>query len=147
MSSSNRHYDIDWLRVIAVFLLIPFHTARIFDIWEPFYAKSAAMSAALSYGVIWFLGQWHMPILFLLAGMSTWFALGFRTGGQYARERFTRLLVPFLAGLLIVVPPQGYFAQLTQGHPPASSADFRHGSFPTDCALQILSASAAGSQE
>jgi glucans biosynthesis protein C len=132
MSASTRRYDIDWLRVIAVLLLIPFHTARIFDIWEPFYAKSGETSAALSYGVIWFLGLWHMPILFLLAGMSTWFALGYRTGGQYARERFTRLLVPFLFGLLIVVPPQGYFAQLTQGYPPVSFADFLATYFAVD---------------
>jgi hypothetical protein len=31
----------------------------------------------------------------LLAGAATWFAIGFRSGGQYVRERFTRLLVPF----------------------------------------------------
>jgi glucan biosynthesis protein C len=36
----QRHYEIDWLRHITVFLLITFHTARIFDIWEPFYAKT-----------------------------------------------------------------------------------------------------------
>ena len=27
----QRRYDIDWLRVLAVLLLFPFHTARIFD--------------------------------------------------------------------------------------------------------------------
>lgn len=124
MSSSTRRYDIDWLRVIAVLLLIPFHTARIFDIWEPFYAKNAETSAALSYSVIAFLNQWHMPLLFLLAGASTWFALGFRSGGQYAKERFSRLLVPFLFGILVVVPPQGYYALLTQGQTPASLTDF-----------------------
>lgn len=124
MRTPNRRYDIDWLRVIAVFLLIPFHTARIFDIFEPFYAKNPETSAALSFGVIALLNQWHMPLLFLLAGASTWFALGFRSGGQYTRERFTRLLVPFLFGVLVIVPPQGYYALLTQGQPPASFADF-----------------------
>lgn len=52
---SERVYYIDWLRVIAVLLLILFHSARIFDIWDPFYAKNAATSSFLSYTVITFL--------------------------------------------------------------------------------------------
>ncbi len=131
-SRSSHRSDIDWLRVLAVLLLIPFHTARIFDIWEPFYVKNNELSAALSYGVIAFLGQWHMPLLFLLAGSSTWYALGFRSGGHYVQERFSRLLVPFLFGLLVIVPPQAYYARLTQGQPPASAAQFLAAYFVID---------------
>ena len=111
VSQTTRRYDIDWLRVLAVLLLIPFHTARIFDIWEPFYAKNAQSSWALSYFIA-FVAPWHMPLLFLIAGAATWFALGFRTGGQYANERFKRLLIPFIFGLIVVVPPQAYYALL-----------------------------------
>jgi hypothetical protein len=35
------HY-IDWLRVLAVLLLFPFHTSRVFNAGEPFYIKSAS---------------------------------------------------------------------------------------------------------
>jgi glucan biosynthesis protein C len=108
---ATRRYDIDWLRVIAVLLLIPFHTARIFDIWEAFYVKNAQTNALLTYAVVGFLNQWHMPLFFLLAGASTWFALGFRNGGQYAVERLKRLFVPLLFGLLVIVPPQAYLAR------------------------------------
>jgi glucan biosynthesis protein C len=45
----GRVHTIDWLRIGAVLELIPFHTARIFDIWEPFYAKNAQVSVALFY--------------------------------------------------------------------------------------------------
>src|SRR5512140_3140440 len=107
-----RCYDIDWLRVIAVLLLFPFHTARIFDVWEAFYAKNAEVSAPLTYGIIGFLNQWHMPLFFLLAGASTWFALGFRSGKAYAVERFKRLFVPLVFGLLVIIPPQAYLARL-----------------------------------
>jgi glucan biosynthesis protein C len=107
-----RRYDIDWLRVLAVLLLFPFHTARIFDTWGPWYVKNAALSDALTFfnNLVY---PWHMPLLFLLAGASTWFALGFRSGGQYAKERFIRLLVPFIFGLLVIVPPQSYFGLLS----------------------------------
>ena len=43
----SRYYEIDWLRLFAVFMLIPFHTARIFDIW-PFYVKSVEVSPGLT---------------------------------------------------------------------------------------------------
>ncbi len=107
----ERVYYVDWLRVLAVLLLIPFHTARIFDIWDPFYAKNATTSSFLSYSVITFLNQWQIPLLFLLAGASTWYALGFRSGGQYAAERLKRLLLPGLFGILVIVPPQAYIAR------------------------------------
>jgi peptidoglycan/LPS O-acetylase OafA/YrhL len=107
-----RRYDIDWLRVLAVLLLFPFHTGRIFDTWGPWYVKNFALSDALTYFNN-FVYPWHMPLLFLLAGASTWFALGFRSGGQYTKERFIRLLVPFIFGLLVIVPPQSYFGLLS----------------------------------
>jgi peptidoglycan/LPS O-acetylase OafA/YrhL len=65
------------------------------------------LSQALTY-IIAYLNPWHMPLLFLLAGAATYFALRFRSGGQYALERFKRLLVPFIFGLLVLVPPQSY---------------------------------------
>jgi hypothetical protein len=31
----KRRWDIDWLRVLAVVgLLVPYHTYRVFDIWD-----------------------------------------------------------------------------------------------------------------
>jgi glucan biosynthesis protein C len=115
MRKSARRYDIDWLRVLAVLALIPFHAARIFDIWEPFYAKSDRVSAALTHIFIGGINSWHMPLFFLLAGASTWFALQFRSGGQYMRERFKRLIVPLLFGTLVIVAPQTYLGARTYG--------------------------------
>ena len=112
-ANSARRYDIDWLRVLAVLLLFPFHTARIFDTNSGWYVKNAVLSDALTY-FVFYLHPWHMPLLFLLAGVSTWFALGFRSGGQYLKERFARLLIPLIFGLLVIVPPQSYFGLL--GH-------------------------------
>jgi len=106
-----RRYDIDWLRVLAVLLLFPFHSARIFDTFSTWYVKNAELSEALT-NFIFLIHPWHMPLLFLLAGMSTWFALSFRSGGQYAKERVTRLLIPLIFGLLVIVPPQSYFGLL-----------------------------------
>jgi glucan biosynthesis protein C len=54
-----------------------------------------------------------MSLLFFLAGAASWFALGFRSGGRYAGERGKRLMVPFLFGVAVIIPPQQYVGMLT----------------------------------
>jgi glucans biosynthesis protein C len=106
-AAGERRMDIAWLRILAVLLLFPFHTARVFDVWSDFYVKNDQLSAGLTWFIA-FMEPWHMPLLFLLAGAATWFALGRRSGRAYAGERVKRLLVPFLFGLLVLIPPQSY---------------------------------------
>lgn len=103
----QRRWDIDWLRISAVLLLFAFHAARIFDNSDEFYVKNAELGTGLSYLVAYFT-PWGMPLFFVLAGASTWFALRVRSAGRYVRERATRLLVPFFFGVLVLVPPQSY---------------------------------------
>jgi fucose 4-O-acetylase-like acetyltransferase len=113
--SRDRRYDLDALRVLAVLLLVPFHSARVFDVFDPFYVKNPETSGGLSWVVVAFLNPWHMPLLFVLAGAATWLALGRRGPAGYVRERTRRLLVPLLFGLLVVVPPQGFLASRFRG--------------------------------
>lgn len=105
---ASRVYFIDWLRILAVLLLFPFHTLRVFNAGEPFYVKSEAVSQAVT-NLLSFISVWHMPLLFFLAGCSTYFALRRRTGAQYAWERVKRLLVPLVFGIFILIPPQTWF--------------------------------------
>lgn len=56
-----------------------------------------------------------MPMFFLLAGASAWFALEARSTRKYVVERVTRLVVPFVFGLFVIIPPQSYFEQLQVG--------------------------------
>jgi len=110
--SGERRMDIAWLRILAVLLLFPFHTARVFDVWSDFYVKNDQLSSGLTWFIA-FMEPWHMPLLFLLAGAATWFALGRRSGRAYAGERVKRLLVPFLFGLVVLIPPQSYLGLLS----------------------------------
>ena len=114
-NKSSRIFYIDWLRVLAVFMLIPYHTSRIFDFWEPWYAKNIELSSGLSWFRKFF-DPWGMPLLFVAAGAAAYFALGHRSGRQYLSERIKRLLVPFVFGLLVLVPPQAYYALLNTAH-------------------------------
>ncbi len=94
--------------MLAVLLLFPFHVSRVFNTDDPFYVKAAHLSGPLS-DALNFISVWHMPLLFVLAGASTFFALGKRSAREYLRERRTRLLIPFLFGIFVLIPPQTWY--------------------------------------
>lgn len=62
-----------------------------------------------------FLNQWRLPILFVISGMGTFYALSKRSGITFAKERILRLLISLLAGMILIVPPQEYFERLDKG--------------------------------
>ncbi len=104
--------DLFLQRDMAVLLLIFFHIAMIFAAWERWHVRSEQLSVGLEWFVV-FVHQWHMPLLFLLAGASTYYALFFRTPRQYVSERFKRLFLPLLFGILVIVPPQVYIERIS----------------------------------
>jgi glucans biosynthesis protein C len=102
---SERRHDLDWLRVLGVLLLIPFHVALIF-VLQPYtimYIRDKVNSPALSI-TTGFIHMWHMPMLFMISGAATYFALGSRSTGEYIRERFLRLFIPLVFGILTFIP-------------------------------------------
>jgi glucans biosynthesis protein C len=121
---SERVYYIDWLRIMAVFLLFFFHTARIFDPWENFYIQNAQKSLFIFDYFIWLIWPWQMSLFFFLAGASSYFALGFRSGKIYLNERCKRLLIPFIFGVLVLVPPQSYIGLISHSGSSISFLDW-----------------------
>jgi glucans biosynthesis protein C len=110
---ADRQNYIDWLRSGAMFLLVFYHTGRLFD--EPgWHIKNAVLNMGIEV-FNRFLDVWHMPLFFLLAGASVWFALKKRSGGGFAGERVLRLFVPLVFGMLIIVPPQVYYERIFDG--------------------------------
>lgn len=61
---------------------------------------------------MWFVNQWRLPILFIISGMGTYYALNKRTSLQFSLERLKRLCIPFALGMLLIVPPQVYIERL-----------------------------------
>lgn len=109
-----RRKDVDWLRLFGIFLLFPFHTARCFDSHEANYVENGIRSLA-GETFMNVIGPWFMPLLFLVAGVSAYYALQKRSSGAFAKERVRRLHIPLVFGILFIVPIQGYMARLQEG--------------------------------
>ena len=105
------HY-IDNLRWITVFLLILYHACMAYNTWDEanyiFFVPDKILSA-----VIVFISPWFMPLMFLLAGASSSFSLAKRGYGKFIKERFIRLGIPFVAGLIVINPVLSYIADVT----------------------------------
>ncbi|MES1222258.1 MAG: acyltransferase [Bacteroidota bacterium] len=106
-------YYIDWIRVLAFFLLIFFHCAMPFVIfgWE---VKNVEKSMGLS-RLIWWMHQWRLPLLFFISGVSIHFSLKNRSVIRFAGERVVRLFIPLVFAMLFVIPLQVYFEKLQRG--------------------------------
>ena len=108
----TRRYDLDYTRVLVFALLIFYHVGMYFVPWQWHLNHSPGIEW-LKWPMI-FLNQWRLPILFLISGMGTYYAFGKRSVGGYIKERFLRLFIPLLFGILFIVPPQVYWERLNQ---------------------------------
>lgn len=113
MNTTIRRYDLDWLRVIVFGLLIFYHVGMFFVPWG-WHLKNNEIYDWLRWPML-FLNQWRLPILFMISGMGTYYALGKRSMGKFVWERFLRLGIPLVAGMILIVPPQVYFERLAEG--------------------------------
>ena len=107
-----RKHFIDNLRWLDVFFLIPYHAAQSFNTWGELNYIYFYHNKAISSFIVFF-SPFFMPLLFLLAGMSTSYALKKRTYGQFIIERVKRLIVPLLFGTVAFCPILAYIGDLT----------------------------------
>lgn len=98
----------DWLRLGAVWLLLPYHAARVYDD-VAYYVEADVGSSTLALAAR-LVEQWHMPLLFLVAGAVAVTSLRRRSAMAFAAERVARLLVPFAFGLVTLAPVTGWLA-------------------------------------
>ncbi|OUR91167.1 hypothetical protein A9Q87_11905 [Flavobacteriales bacterium 34_180_T64] len=105
-STIERKHYIDWLRVLAFGLLFLFHAWRPFDQF-PWHIKNEEQNFMFDLLTI-FTHGWRMFLIFLVSGAGTWFALRSRKKA-FIMDRIKRLIVPFLFGIILIIPPQRFY--------------------------------------
>ncbi|MCP4157442.1 MAG: acyltransferase [bacterium] len=106
----ERQYEMDWLRVIAIVILLYFHTGMMFVRWD-WHIQNTETSVIFEQIMMW-LHHWRMPLLLFISGAGTYFALGFRSSGKFLAERSKRLFIPLIFGIFVIVPPQIYYERI-----------------------------------
>lgn len=111
---SKRWYWLDWLRVLAMATIFLYHSGRPFVPFDwPIMNPEPDPLFTLANV---FVTGWIMPLFFVVSGMSVYFSLAKRSHGQFLKERFKRLMIPFIFALFVILPVDRYFDSLFSGY-------------------------------
>lgn len=102
----QRRYDIDALRIIAIFLLMFYHTSIVFQPWarELLWFPQSTVALEGLWPLMQALNIWRIPLLFAVSGVGFSFVMLRRSKKQLMSERSARILVPAVFGSIFIVP-------------------------------------------
>jgi glucans biosynthesis protein C len=121
--SINRQVDLDWIRVIATYVVFIYHISMFFNPF-PWHIKNDVINESYILVFTLLTGTWIMPIFFAISGITTLHALGRRTSKEFIRERLVRLGIPLVFGVFVLTPPQVFIERLTHQQFEGSFIDF-----------------------
>jgi len=106
----RRRYDLDWLRVLVIINLVPWHAAWLIAFAAGFsHAPREGLGATVLRYYTGFSLRWQIPLLFFIAGASACLSLNVRSMEAFIRERARRLFVPLMFFMLVCYPVLLYF--------------------------------------
>ena len=104
----RKHY-LDTLRVGTIFIVIIMHILLLYSNPNmPYYIKAGFSNDLLTIIISAFL-VWLMPLLFTIAGITSYYSLKKRDVKGYFKERVSRLLIPFISSMILLNPILSYF--------------------------------------
>jgi hypothetical protein len=126
--TSNRRYEFDWLRVLAILIVFLYHSTRFFNLGD-WHVKNVHTFVWVE---MWnmFATRWMMPFFFIISGASLFYAIG-KSGGwpRFYVDKFLRLMIPVMIASVTHSALQVYLERLTHGQFPGSFFSFLPGYF------------------
>ncbi len=120
--ATARRAEFDWLRVLALGMLMIFHSAVGYSTWQ--WQVNDPHNSALLDNFLDFLLRWRVSLVFIVSGSALMLALRSRRPKAILRERAARLLVPLIFGVVVIVPPQVYLGRVQSGQFHGSFVDY-----------------------
>ena len=110
----DRLYFLDWLRVVAILLVLLVHCSKFFDYHTAVVfnaVRSPVLSAFRDFSLLWI-----MPLFFVISGAAVFLSKGSTKKGEFIKSRFLRLLIPLIfIGTFIINPLYVYIERLSSG--------------------------------
>ncbi|BBE33465.1 acyltransferase family protein [Sphingosinicella microcystinivorans] len=102
---AGRHYGMDWLRVGAFALLILYHVGMYFVPWD-WHVKAAQPEPHIAILML-ATNSWRLALLFVVSGYASAAVFARQPSpAGFARSRSSRLLIPLVFAIIILIPPQ-----------------------------------------
>jgi len=113
-NTSNRRYELDWLRILAICVVFLYHSTRFFNIGD-WHVKNLNTYNWLE---IWnvFATRWMMPLFFIISGASLYSVVEKSRGWRkFYVDKFLRLMIPVIIASVTHAAFQVYLERLTHG--------------------------------
>lgn len=113
-SEDARRYDLDWIKVIATFLVVLYHISMFFNSFD-WHIKNNKIGQPIVELFSLSIGNWIMPLFFIISGMATYHALRNQSAPQFVKNRLLRLGIPLIFGIFFLSPIQVYIERVVRG--------------------------------
>lgn len=113
-TTTGRQTYLDWLRILAIFGVLVYHSAMPFMTDDSWHINNETTSNLLMEFNFW-LSRFRMHLLFFISGAISIYIIRNKSTFSFISLRIRRLFIPVIAGMLLIVPPQVYFERLSQG--------------------------------
>lgn len=114
METTQRQTYLDWLRIISIAGVLFFHSGMPYAADEWWHIRNHDTSALMAQSN-YFMHLVRMPLLFFISGTVSYYMMQRRSAWRFIGLRFTRLFIPLLVGMLVIVPPQIYMERISHG--------------------------------
>lgn len=111
-TTSNRRYELDWLRLLAILVVFLYHSTRFFNIGD-WHIKNPHIYAWLE---LWnvFATRWMMPLFFIISGAGLFYAIEKPRGWRKLYvDKFLRLMIPVIVASVTHAAFQVYLERIT----------------------------------
>jgi len=125
---TDRLHCLDWLRVIAVGVLVFYHIGMVYVPDWDFHYKNPLTSDAIK-SLMLLTSPWRMGLLWLVSGMALAYMCKRYGVIRLLVRRTNQILLPLLIGVLFVVPIQLFVQMKQAGDMPLDLFDFVHALF------------------